>query len=142
MIRFLLLQNCQGKVRLCKFFVSYSPAERMKLLREIHQVVVSRERRWTHFVEFRNCKLVYRMYAGLFFIFGVDVNDNELAVYEFIHLLVEILDDYFGNVCELDLVWHFHDVYALLDQLLVGGELLQTNKTEVLAKMKEIDRLD
>ena len=34
----------------------------------------------------------------------VDLDDNELAYLETIHLFVEMLDMYFGNVCELDLV--------------------------------------
>ena len=38
------------------------------------------------------------------------MNDNELGCLEAIHLFVEILDQYFGNVCELDLVFNFHKV--------------------------------
>jgi hypothetical protein len=30
---------------------------------------------------------------------------------EFIHLFVEVLDQYFGSVCELDLVFNFYKVY-------------------------------
>jgi len=37
-------------------------------------------------------------YASLFFIFGVDAEDNELMTLETIHHFVEILDRYFGNV--------------------------------------------
>ena len=40
----------------------------------------------------------------------VDVTDNELAYLESVHLFVEILDHYFSNVCELDLVFNFHKV--------------------------------
>ena len=57
-----------------------------------------------------NYKLVYRRYAGLFFTIAVDVNDNELAYLETIHLFVELLDKYFSNVCELDIVFHFNKV--------------------------------
>lgn len=42
----------------------------------------------------------------------VDVTDNELAYLESVHLFVEILDHYFSNVCELDLVFNFHKVAA------------------------------
>eukprot|EP00955_Chlamydomonas_euryale_P103958 365534-Chlamydomonas_euryale.AAC.18 len=55
-------------------------------------------------LQFRTHKVVYRRYAGLFFTLCVDVNDNELLYLEAIHLFVEILDHYFQNVCELDLV--------------------------------------
>ncbi len=52
--------------------------------------------------------MIYRRYAGLYFSVCVDVTDNELAYLESIHLFVEILDHYFSNVCELDLVFNFH----------------------------------
>jgi hypothetical protein len=77
---------------------------------ECHKVVTQREAKFTNFVEWRTHKLVYRRYAGLFFTLCVDVNDNELACLESIHLFVEVLDQYFGNVCELDLVFNFHKV--------------------------------
>lgn len=38
-------------------------------------------------------------YASLYFMFGVDQEDNELITLELIHGFVEILDAYFGNVC-------------------------------------------
>lgn len=60
--------------------------------------------------QFRTYKIIYRRYAGLYFTFCVDVTDNELAYLEGIHLFVEMLDHYFGNVCELDLVFNFHKV--------------------------------
>ena len=53
---------------------------------------------------------MYRRYAGLFFCFCTDVADNELATLEAIHLFVETLDEFFQNVCELDLVFNFYKV--------------------------------
>ena len=47
--------------------------------------------------QFRNHKVVYRRYAGLFFCICVDANDNELAYLEAIHLFVEVL----GTSCPL-----------------------------------------
>lgn len=61
-------------------------------------------------VQFRTYKVIYRRYAGLFFSLCVDLNDNELVYLESIHLFVEILDHFFSNVCELDLVFNFHKV--------------------------------
>lgn len=64
----------------------------------------------TNTLQFKTYKIVYRRYAGLFFSLGIDVSDNELGALEAIHLFVEILDHYFSNVCELDLVFNFHKV--------------------------------
>ena len=40
----------------------------------------------------------------------MDANDNELSYLEAIHFFVEVLDSFFGNVCELDLVFNFYKV--------------------------------
>lgn len=64
-------------------------------------------------LQFRTHKVIYRRYAGLFFSMCVDITDNELAYLECIHLFVEILDHFFSNVCELDLVFNFHKVTAM-----------------------------
>lgn len=62
-------------------------------------------------VQFRNFKIVYRRYAGLYFCICVDLDDNNLAYLEAIHNFVEVLNEFFHNVCELDLVFNFYKVY-------------------------------
>jgi AP-4 complex subunit sigma-1 len=50
--------------------------------------------------------VIYRRYASLFFIVGVEVDEeNELGILEFIHALVETLDKYFENVSLLARAW-------------------------------------
>ena len=78
--------------------------------------------------QFRTSKVIYRRYAGLFFSICVDLTDNELVYLESIHLFVEILDHFFPNVCELDLVFNFHKVYLILDEFVLAGELQETSK--------------
>ncbi|CAN6539230.1 unnamed protein product [Malus baccata var. baccata] len=109
-IRFILLQNRQGKTRLAKYYVPLEDSEKHKVEYEVHRLVVNRDPKFTNFVEFRTHKVIYRRYAGLFFSLCVDITDNELAYLECIHLFVEILDHFFSNVCELDLVFNFHKV--------------------------------
>ena len=55
-------------------------------------------------------QVVYKRYASLYFVMGIDSTDNELISLEIIHHYVEVLDKYFGNVCELDLIFNFHKV--------------------------------
>lgn len=125
-----------------KWYVPFNAAEKNKIESEVHRAVVSRDPRFTNFLEYRNYKIIYRRYAGLFFSFCVDVNDNELSVLEFVHLFVEVLDGYFGNVCELDLVFHFDRVYAVLDEMVLSGEISETSAVAVLEKLKETDKLE
>ena len=60
-------------------------------------------------------------YASLFFIAGVDSEDNELIALEMIHRYVELLDKWFLNVCELDIIFGFQMAYTILDEVLIGG---------------------
>lgn len=110
MIQYLLLQNRQGKTRLSKYYRAYTDEERSKIESDVHRIVTTRDPKFTNFVEYTQYKLIYRRYAGLFFTLCVDVNDNELLYFESIHLFVELLDQFFGNVCELDLVFNFNKV--------------------------------
>ena len=53
-------------------------------------VVTVRDQKHTNFVEFRNFKIIYRRYAGLYFCICVDVSDNNLFYLEAIHNFVEV----------------------------------------------------
>ncbi|GAO51971.1 hypothetical protein G7K_6059-t1 [Saitoella complicata NRRL Y-17804] len=143
MIRFILIQNRQGKTRLAKWYVPYDDAEKVKLKGDVHRLIAPRDQKHqSNFVEFRNHKIVYRRYAGLFFCICVDTNDNELAYLEAIHLFVEVLDSFFGNVCELDLVFNFYKVYAILDEVFLAGEIEETSKNVVLARLEHLGQLE
>jgi hypothetical protein len=91
---------------------SYPPSQASLTPLQVHRLIAPRDQKHqSNFVEFRNMsKIVYRRYAGLFFCACVDTNDNELAYLEAIHFFVEVLDAFFGNVCELDLVFNFYKV--------------------------------
>ncbi|KAJ9509398.1 hypothetical protein QJQ45_011241 [Haematococcus lacustris] len=156
MIRFILLQNRAGKTRLAKYYVPIPDADKRKLEYEIHRLVVNRDPKHTNLVEravqYRTYKVVYRRYAGLFFSMCIDASDNELLLLEAIHLFVEILDHYFENVCELDLVFNFHKVYLILDEFICGGEIQETAKKRadadgqafvqvILERLAELDKI-
>jgi AP-2 complex subunit sigma-1 len=170
-IRFFLLQNRQGKTRLSKWYVPPSVAnsstaagnngsttpngtstsshnfsmpeiEKVRIEAEIHRLVTARDKKYTNFIEYNNYKLIYRRYAGLFFTIAVDVTDNELSHLETIHLFVELLDSYFSNVCELDIIFHFAKVYNILDEFVLAGEVEETSKREILDRIKLLEKLE
>ena len=51
------------------------------------------------------------------------------------------MDKYFGNVCELDLIFNFHKAYFILDELILAGELQETSKKTVLRLVAQQDAL-
>lgn len=143
MIRFLLLQNKQGRTRLSKWYVPPpEESEKVRTEAEVHAMVVARDRKYTNFIEYNNYKLIYRRYAGLYFTIACDEGDNELSLLEVIHLFVETLDQYFANVCELDIVFNFNKVYSILDEFLLAGEIEETNRMAIINRMGALEQLE
>jgi AP-1 complex subunit sigma 1/2 len=132
MMHFLLLFSRQGKLRLQKWYVSYPDKMRKKITREMITTILSRKPKHSSFVEWKDLKIVYKRYASLYFLCSVEPDDNELLALEVIHRYVELLDKYFGSVCELDIIFNFEKAYFILDELLVGGEIQETSKKAVL----------
>ena len=142
MIRFFIVFNRMGSVRLVKWYSPYTPAEKEKLKTDLYRLVCRRTANLTNVLEYKNYKIIYRPYAALFMCMCVDPSDNEFAVLETIHLFVEIMDIYFGKVKEMDLLVSFHKVYAILDEFIVAGEVGECNKQLIVNRMKQLDGLD
>lgn len=145
-IRYIVCLNRQGVVRLARWYEqekSLNPREISDMFSKLYRLVISREhKRQANFVEFdHETKLVYQRYAGLYFVLGVDMRDEEPIYLAQIHLFVETLDSFFGNVCELDLVFHFPKVYMVLDELFLAGEVQEISKDALLERLSQLDRL-
>ncbi len=119
-----------------------SETEKLRIEAEVHRLITAHDRKYTNFIEYNNYKLIYRRYAGLFFTIAVDLADNELSYLETIHLFVELLDSYFSNVCELDIVFNFNKVYSILDEYMLAGEIEETSKREILDRVKLLEKLE
>uniref|UniRef100_A0A8C6Y3B0 AP complex mu/sigma subunit domain-containing protein n=1 Tax=Naja naja TaxID=35670 RepID=A0A8C6Y3B0_NAJNA len=72
---------------------------------------------------------------------AIEGQDNELITLELIHRYVELLDKYFGSVCELDIIFNFEKAYFILDEFLMGGEVQDTSKKSVLKAIEQADLL-
>lgn len=131
-IRFILLVNKQGQTRLANYNESVPLEERRQIEGEIVRKCLARSDKQCSFVAHRSYKVIYRRYASLFFIVGVDGEENELAMFEFIHCVVETLDRHFGNVCELDIMFHLDKAHYILDEMVMNGCVVETNKSLVL----------
>ncbi|XP_059872017.1 AP-1 complex subunit sigma-3 isoform X1 [Delphinus delphis] len=141
MIHFILLFSRQGKLRLQKWYTTLPDKERKKITREIVQIILSRGQRTSSFVDWKELKLVYKRYASLYFCCAVENQDNELLTLETVHRYVELLDKYFGNVCELDIIFNFEKAYFILDEFIIGGEIQETSKKSAVKAIEDSDML-
>ncbi|KAG9349520.1 hypothetical protein JZ751_027965 [Albula glossodonta] len=140
-MQFMLLFSRQGKLRLQKWYVPLSDKEKKKVTRELVQMVLARKPKMCSFLEWRDLKIIYKRYASLYFCCAIEDQDNELITLEIIHRYVELLDKYFGSVCELDIIFNFEKAYFILDEFLLGGEAQETSKKNVLKAIEQADLL-
>ncbi|KAH9515890.1 AP-1 complex subunit sigma-2 isoform X2 [Dermatophagoides farinae] len=139
MMHFMLLFSRQGKLRLQKWYVAHPDKTKKKITRDLVNLILARKPKHCSFVEWQDFKIVYKRYASLYFLCAIEQSDNELLCLELIHRYVELLDKYFGSVCELDIIFNFEKAYFILDELLLGGFIQETSKKNVLKAISAQD---
>ncbi|KAL5063806.1 hypothetical protein RYX36_025543 [Vicia faba] len=147
MIRAVLVMNTQGKPRLAKFY-EFRPVEKQQeIIRNVFAVLCSRPEHVSNFVDAESifgadARLVYKHFATLYFVLIFDGSENELAMLDLIQVFVETLDKCFRNVCELDVVFNYSKMHTILDEIIFGGQVLETSSTEVMKAVEEISKLE
>ena len=59
--------------------------------------------------------------------------ENELAILDFINVIMKIFDEVFKNVCELHLIMNPDKLYLIIDEMISGGIVIETNKDEIIS---------
>lgn len=148
MIKGILIVNNHGKPRLTKFYQSVTSEEtQQSIIRRIFQQVATRPDSFCNYLDGSipewgsNIKLIYRHYATLFFVFAVDSQESDLGILDLIQVFVEALDKCFENVCELDLIFHADRVHYILDEIVMGGMVLETNINLILQAIEDQNKM-
>ncbi|WBW71722.1 AP-3 adaptor complex subunit Aps3 [Schizosaccharomyces osmophilus] len=140
MIYAIFIFNNKGNPRLTKFYTPIEESDQQRLLGEIYYSVSNRTAASCNFLESSliagKNRIIYRQYATLYFVFVVDEGESELGILDLIQVFVEALDRCFNNVCELDLVFKFQEIHAILAEIVSGGLVLETNLNEIVAASK------
>ncbi|KAL3651831.1 hypothetical protein CASFOL_004833 [Castilleja foliolosa] len=147
MIHGVIIINDQGKPRLVKFYQFQTVEKQQELVRSIYKVLCSRAENVSNFCKVDSLfgpdvRLVYKTFATLYFVFVFDNAENELAMLDLMQVFVETLDKCFSNVCELDIVFNFKKVHTILDEIILGGQVLETSSSEVVKAVEEISRME
>ncbi|KAH0793906.1 putative AP-1 complex subunit sigma [Histomonas meleagridis] len=124
-----------GKIRIAKWYNQVPQKERQSIAREVMRLVLRRQSQDCQFIEWKESKLVYTRYASLFFLFAVDSTDNEIFILDIIHFFVEALDMFFGDACEIDIIFSFYYIYMLLDEIILGGEIFENNARNAIESL-------
>ncbi|EUB59585.1 AP-3 complex subunit sigma-1 [Echinococcus granulosus] len=145
MIKAVVICNTSGKPRLIKFYDETSESQKQEFLRETYSLLHRRTNSSCNFLEaptvHNSQRIIYRQYSTIYIVFCVDLSESELGILDLIQVFVDLLDKTFENVCELDLIFNADKVHYLLNELICGGIVLETNHTEILSRLNEQQHL-
>ncbi|KAG2165284.1 Adaptor protein complex sigma subunit [Aureobasidium pullulans] len=154
MINAVLVFNNNGQPRLTKFYTQLDTAVQQRLISEIFTLVSARPSSSCNFLPLPPLLapaqssavsdshndvpslVTYRHYATLYFIVISTSTESPLALLDLIQVFVEALDRLFENVCELDLIFNFETLHAVLGEMIVGGVVIETALDKVVQGVK------
>lgn len=144
MIKAILVFNNHGKPRLSKFyFTGISEERKQEIIKETYLLVSKRDDTACNFLDGgqliggRYWKLIYRHYATLYFVCCVDSSESELGILDLIEVFVSTLNKCFENVCELDLIFNVDKVHYVLNEIVMGGIVLETSNLEIFSRVED-----
>ncbi|XP_068109978.1 AP-4 complex subunit sigma-1 isoform X2 [Hyperolius riggenbachi] len=114
MIKFFLIVNKQGQTRLSRYYERIEVQKRTLLESEVIKLCLSRSKDQCSFIEYKDFKLVYRQYAALFIVVGID---------------------------ESEIMFNLDKVHIILDEMVLNGCTVETNKTRILAPLFVLDKV-
>ena len=89
----------------------------------------------------QNRKLVYRLFGSIYIAMVLDDLENELAMLDFINVMMQVFDDCFKGVCELHLIMNPEKMYLVVDEMISAGSVIETSRVEISShyfdKMKD-----
>ncbi|OAT03568.1 hypothetical protein BDBG_16076 [Blastomyces gilchristii SLH14081] len=155
MINAVLVFNNSGQPRLTKFYTQLDTQTQQSLIAQIYNLVSQRPSSACNFLplppllaegassntsntSFSDAptQITYRTYATLSFILISTSTESPLALIDLIQVVVEALDRLFENVCELDLIFGFETMHAVLGEMIVGGVVVETNLERIVQGVK------
>ena len=95
-----------------------------------------------HVLKFREHRLLVKKYASLWFVMGVEQEENTLLCLHALHQYVLLLDAYFKNVCELDVIFNFNRAVYLLDFFIRDGQVMEPDREVILARLQAADQME
>jgi AP-3 complex subunit sigma len=150
MISAFLCFNNLGQPRLTKFYSDLDTGVRQTLISQIFDLVAARPASACNFLPLPPLlapnsndnspdvpsQITYRHYATLYFILISTSTESPLALLDLIQVFVECLDNQFANVCELDLIFGFETLHAVLNEMIVGGVVVETSLAKIIEGVK------
>ncbi|ESN95258.1 hypothetical protein HELRODRAFT_179596 [Helobdella robusta] len=142
MINYILIVNRLGQPRLRKYFNSslFSPSETNSDLRDVIKLSLGRDQKLATCFKYKNEKILCRKYFNLLVIVSIDDFENEIAIYEFIHMYMSTLNDYFNNKL---LMMSTDKCHMILEEIVSNnGRVVNSTKDHILSTIRVLETFE
>ncbi|CCH62498.1 hypothetical protein TBLA_0H02120 [Henningerozyma blattae CBS 6284] len=153
MIHSVLIFNKKCQPRLIKFYTPVDIKKQQLLLKQVYDLISQRNSDFqSSFLVTppllmteqngldQNIQIIYKNYATLYFTFIVDDQESELAILDLIQTFVEALDRCFTEVSELDLIFNWQTLESVLEEIIQGGMVIETNVSKIVNAVDELNK--
>ena len=82
-------------------------------------------------------KIVYRSFGNVFLISIIDDLENELAMLDFINVLMHAMNEVFMGICESHVIMNPDKLYLLFDEAICGGTVIETETNKIIKAYKD-----
>lgn len=139
MIKFFLIINRHGQTRIAQYYGDAPPIEeRQKLEHELIRKCVSRNEQSSFTFHHNGIKIIYKRYLAIYAIAGVEEDANELQISTLFDFYFQTLRDYYGDITESYIIYHEIHSYAVLNEIIIDGQIVETSKSKIIALMNSI----
>lgn len=141
MIEGIFLLNRFGNVRFIKIYSEEeNNIDREALIKRIHNIMID-TRDINIILDFEYLgkprKLVFKTFGSIFIAMILDESENELAIMDFINVIMNCFDEVFKGVCELHFIMNPEKIYFIMDEMVSGGIVIETNQEEIIKNFNE-----
>lgn len=139
MIKFFLIMSRHGQARLVQYY-GKRPClkERQKLENEIIRQCISRNDNNAFTFQYNDIKIIYKRYLAIYCIAGIDDETNEFEVLSFFELYLQSLRECFGDITESIIIYNEAQSYAVLNEMIIDGEIVETSKPKIVDLINSI----
>ncbi len=139
MIELILIYNSLGKCILNKPYGEFIDSNKLNMLIGKAFKLISESKELSIIYNFyENKRIYFRQYNGVYVVFICDELENELATLDFINVFVDICTEVLKGFTEQFIVLNIEKILILIDEMIIGGIIVEINRSEVLNNYKEI----
>ena len=136
MIHFFMVQNLSGRTIFSRWYNSDSVDKRRKIQEIIKERLSYLDKNDLSYFTLDESRIVFKRYSKMFFIAGVDFNENILMILATLQLINEAFGSNSREPTDVDVIYKNKKFIKLMDEIILGGEIVGTSVKNIRKNLR------